>query len=138
MPALPESETDSEYGPTVTLYPKDITHQFQSPFTVYAFQGGTMYNGKIFHSFGDAKQDKKHRDTLVVWDVAQERIVQTLALHRTEVKAWEPECVCIYNGELALSAYNMNPDNRAVNIYIFGYVADEDKTCLVCGEKIDP
>ena len=138
MPALPESETDSEYGATVTLYPKDITHQFQTPFTVYAFQGGTMYNGKIFHSFGDAKQDKKHRDTLVVWDVAQERIVQTLALHRTEVKAWEPECVCIYNGELALSAYNMNPDNRAVNIYIFGYVADEDKTCLVCGEKIDP
>ena len=97
-----------------------------------------MYNGKLYHSFGDAKQDRKHRDTLVVWDVAQERIVQTLALHRTEVKAWEPECVCIYNGELALSAYNMNPDNRAVNIYIFGYVADEDKTCLVCGEKIDP
>lgn len=140
LPALPESETDPAYGAAVTLYPKDIVDQFQTPFDVYAFQGGTMYNGKLYHSFGDAQQHEKHRDTIRVWDIAEQKLVARLALHTTEMAAWEPECVCIYKGDLALSAYNMKDDSKAVNLYIFGYVLDETnedaKTCLVCGEEL--
>lgn len=140
LPELPESENDPAYGATVTLYPKDIQDQFQTPFDVFAFQGGTMYNGKLYHSFGDAQQHEKHRDTIRVWDIAEQKLVGRLALHTTEMADWEPECVCIYNGDLALSAYNMDDASKAVNIYIFGYVLDEtntdDLTCLVCGEEL--
>ena len=142
LPPLPESETDPAYGTTVTLQPKDIQHQFQTPFTTYAFQGGTMYRGKIYHSFGDGQQNVKHRDNIVVWDIAQEAIVATLPLHKTAIAALEPECVCIYNGELALSTYNMDKNNMAVDLFIFGYVADpkdpENPVCLVCGEALRP
>lgn len=142
LPALPESEADAAYGATVTLYPKDIQHQFQTPFTTYAFQGGTMYRGKIYHSFGDGQQLPKHRDAIVVWDIAQEAIVATVPLHNTAIGALEPECVCIYNGELALSTYNKDKNNMAVDLFIFGYVADQtdpaNPVCLVCGEDMHP
>ena len=142
LPALPESEEDPAYGAVVTLYLKDIEDQFQTEFPVYAFQGGTMYRGKLYHSFGDARQDEKHRDTLVVWDIADRAIVANLPLHKTAMASWEPECVCVYNGDLALSTYNMDDTNMTVDLYIFGYVADETDpehpVCLVCGETMEP
>lgn len=140
MPALPASESDPAYGGTVTLYPKDIVSQFQTEFDIFAFQGGTMYNGKLYHSFGDARQDEKHRNGIRVFDIAQEKIVGRIALYDTDMADWEPECVCIYNGDLALSTYNMNDDSKAIDMYIFGYVRDETDTdgltCLVCGETL--
>lgn len=142
LPRLPASESDPAYGATVTLYPKDIRHQFQTAFTTYAFQGGTMYHGKIYHSFGDAQQHIKHRDTIVVWDIAKEAITATLPLHQTAVGSLEPECVCIYNGDLALSTYNMDKNNMAVDLFIFGYVADQQDPahpfCMVCGQAMQP
>ncbi len=138
LPELPASESAADgYGQTVTLYPRDIRDQFTTEFSVFAFQGGTMYRGRIYHSFGDAKQTEKHTDAIGVWDIAQRRFVTKIDLRRSILADWEPECCCIYNGELALSAYNMNDDNRIVNLYLFGYITADDKTCLPCGEALE-
>lgn len=142
LPALPASESPEDgYGQTVTLYPKDITGQFTTEFDVFAFQGGTMYQGRIYHSFGDAKQTAKHTNNIRVWDVAEKKIVARIALHDSIMADWEPECCCIYNGELALNTYNMDDANKTVNLYVFGYVvADEDAgdpECLLCAEELD-
>ena len=140
MPALPASESAEDgYGQTVTLYPRDIIDQFTTEFDVFAFQGGTMYQGRIYHSFGDAKQTAKHTNNIRVWDVAQRRIVARLDLHDSIMADWEPECCCIYRGELALSTYNMDANNKIVNLYVFGYVtADEAEKpeCLLCGDDM--
>ena len=54
---------------------------------------------------------------------------------------WEPECCCIYKGELALNTYNMDDANKTVNLYVFGYVvaddAASDPDCLMCGEELN-
>lgn len=121
MPDLPDDEDDEDYGKTVTLYPKDIIDQFQAEFDTYAFQGGTMYGGRIFHSYGDGKQDEKHRDAILVFDIAQQQKVGKLELHTTKMAGWEPECCFFYEGKLSLSAYNMNEDNQIVNIYTFDF-----------------
>lgn len=140
LPALPASESAEDgYGQTVTLYPRDIIDQFTTEFDVFAFQGGTMYQGRIYHSFGDAKQTAKHTNNIRVWDVAQRRIVARLDLHDSIMADWEPECCCIYRGELALSTYNMDANNKIVNLYVFGYVtADEAEKpeCLLCGDDM--
>lgn len=137
LPPLPHSESDPGYGAVVTLYPRDITGQFTTPFDIYAFQGGTMYRGKIYHSFGDGRQTDKHTNGIRVFDVEKQQAVALLQLHNTHMAAMEPECCCIYNGELALSAYNMNERNKIVDLYVFGYVTDEAaQNCLLCGESL--
>ena len=121
MPDLPNDEDDEEYGKAVTLYPKDIMGQFQTDFEVYAFQGGTMYAGRIFHAYGDGKQNPKHRDAILVFDVTEQKKVGKLELHKTQIANWEPECCFFYEGKLTLSAYNMNENNQIVTIYEFNF-----------------
>ena len=121
MPDLPDDEGDENYGKTVTLYPKDIIDQFQTEFDTYAFQGGTMYNGRIFHSYGDGKQEEKHRDAIRVYDIVEKRNIGKLELHSTKMASWEPECCFFYEGNLSVSAYNMNENNPIVNIYSFEF-----------------
>lgn len=121
LPELPDDEDNKDYGKTVTLYPKDIIGQFETEFDTYFFQGGTMYGGRIFHSYGDGKQTQKQRDAILVFDVAKERKVGKIELHTTEMASWEPECCFFSQGKLSVSAYNMNEDNQIVNIYSFDF-----------------
>ena len=121
IPDLPDDEDDEDYGKTVTLYPKDIIGQFETKFDTYAFQGGTMCGGRVFHSYGDGKQKGKHRDAILVFDIAEQKKVGKLELHTTKMASWEPECCFFYDGKLSLSAYNMNEDNQIVNIYSFDF-----------------
>lgn len=121
MPDLPDDENDEDYGKTVTLYVRDIIEQFETEFDTYAFQGGTMYGGRIFHSYGDAKQEEKHRDAILVFDIATQKKIGKLELHTTKMASWEPECCFFYEGKLSVSAYNMNENNQIVNIYSFDF-----------------
>lgn len=118
LPKLPKNTASPSYGDTITLYPKDITNQFETEFDIYAFQGGTMYNGKIYHSFGYGNLNPREHNGIRVFDIAERKITAKLDLSDTEMALWEPECCCIYNGELVLSAYNMNKMNKTVNLYI--------------------
>lgn len=121
MPDLPKSENDEAYGKTVTLYPKDIISQFETEYDTYYFQGGTMYGGRIYHAYGDGKQNVKYRDAILVFDVTEESKINKLELHKTEVAAWELECCFFYEGDLWVSAYNKNKFNQTVNIYRFKF-----------------
>lgn len=125
MPDLPKSEKDEAYGKTVTLYPKDIIGQFETEFDTYFFQGGTMYGGRIFHAYGDGKQDQKHRDAILVFDVTTEKRIDKLELHTTEAAAWELECCFFYEGNLYVSAYNKNKIFPIVNIYSIHFENEE-------------
>lgn len=117
MPDLPKSESDKAYGETVTLYPKDIISQFETEYDTYYFQGGTMHSGRIYHAYGDGKQDEKYRDAILVFDVSKEEKIDKFELHTTKVAAWEPECCFFYEDILYVSAYNKNKFNQMVNIY---------------------
>ena len=121
MPVLPESENDESYGKTVTLYPKDIIGQFETAYDTYFFQGGTMHNGRIYHAYGDGKQNKKYRDTILIFDVAKGKKIKKLELHTTEVAHWELECCFFYEDNLWVSAYNKNKLNPTINIYSFKF-----------------
>ncbi len=125
MPKLPASEDDSSYGDTVTLYPKDITDQFETPFHMYAFQGGTMYHGKIYHAFGYGTQEPKQQNGILVFDISRRKISAKLDLSTTSMARLELECCCIYNGELALSAYNMNKYDKEVYMYVLNGILEK-------------
>lgn len=121
MPDLPDDEEDEDYGKTVTLYPKDILGQFETEFDAYAFQGGTMRGGRIYHAYGDGKQEEKYRDAILVFDIVNQRKVGKLELHTTKIASWEPECCFFYSGKLCVSAYNKDENNKMVNIYSFDF-----------------
>lgn len=140
LPELPESE--AEFGRTVTLYPSNITDQFETEFDIYFTQGGTLYQGKIYYPFGNGgAYGSTTANGIRIFDLEQERIVARLDLSadRIGMGAKEPECCCIYKGMLAFSSAKKTADVlHSVNI--IGYVALDDgkggTVCSMCGESL--
>lgn len=135
LPALPTSESDPAYGKTVTLYPRDITDQFITPYTIGFTQGGVLYQGRIYYSFGcmyaihSGKYDESSTDYLrngiQIFDIAEKRIVAKLEIN-AETSEHEPECAAIWNGKLLLST------NRKVMFQFDMFMTDElakESTC---------
>lgn len=104
LPALPASEAD--FGQTVTLYPTDILSQFSTDFDVYGTQGGTLYQGKIYYSFGFGGTELGRTDAVRVFDLAEQRISARIDLSDSAFYQDEPECCFIYGGDLGLSIIN--------------------------------
>ncbi len=106
LPALPESlPVNDQYAldhPAV-LSPKDITDQFETAYDIYFTQGGTMYQGKIYYSFGSGGTNEKRYDAIRIYDISEKKQVCRLDLRAAPFAEQEPECCCIYNGKLALS-----------------------------------
>lgn len=156
MPALPTSISEADgYGATVTLYTKDIQDQFELEYTYGFTQGGTMYNGRIYYSYGNGKNaDANSADyakyvtnAIQVIDIASQKIIAKLDITGTNMGgAREPECCSIWNGELMLG---MNGAS-SYEMYSLGYVAidgeisepsctENSKTeilCSLCGKKL--
>lgn len=139
MPALPTSEND--FGKTVTLYPKDIVDQFETEYDIYFTQGGTMYQGRIYYSFGqEAAYGQPHANGIRVFDIATERIISRIDLSEDRSVTMgtgekEPECCAFYNGKLVLSAKGDNNSPGNV-LYIFDYIEFNvwtDATCTEAG-----
>ncbi len=133
LPELPESEDSKDYGGYVTLYPKDITDQFTTEYSVGVTQGGTMYRGKIYYSFGFGKtRDNIYsRNAIQVFDIAEKKISAFLPIYTHDSYLYEPECTSIFNGELLLG---MN-GNGNYCIYGFGYVSDEAESIAASCEQ---
>jgi len=140
LPALPASESDPTYGKTVTLYPRDITDQFITPYTIGFTQGGVLYQGRIYYSFGcmyaitvsgkytEASTDYL-RNGIQIFDIAEKRIVAKLEINAETIEH-EPECTAIWNGKLLLST------NRKVMFQFDMFMTDElavDSTCAEHG-----
>lgn len=147
MPALPASESDPAYGGIVTLHTSDIIGQFETEYEIGVTQGGTMYQGRIYYSFGwnGEATNLYKRNGIQVFDIAQEKIVAKLALYTHKTWNYEPECTSIWNGELVLG---MNGGGHS--FYIFDYVALDAQTveptctedgyshidCSLCGVEL--
>ncbi len=123
MPPLPASEDSEDYGGYVTLYPRDITDQFTAEYLCGVTQGGTMYRGKIYYSFGFGKNrtDIYTRNAVQVFDIKKGEISAFLPIYEHDSYLYEPECTSIYKGELILG---MNGDGKYI-FYSFGYVAEK-------------
>ena len=136
LPALPaELPESSEYALAhpVVLTPKQITDQFETPYDIYVTQGGTMYQGRIYYSFGFGGAGKDRADAIRVYDVAQRKQIKALDLTTAPFMAHEPEDCCIYQGKLALSL-------QSKELYVFDYISSDDKrivpaTCTEPGQE---
>ena len=144
---IPTATTNTaNYKQNIILTPADINNQFTTPYISGFTQGGTLYNGRIYYSFGatGATSSINGRDYLKVIDIAEEKIIAELALYKnSETAGKEPECPTVWNGELLLS-YNGG-------IYAFDYVALDEPTvvaptcedpgityvtCALCGHNL--
>lgn len=132
--ALPElPATEAEFGQTVTLYPTDIQDQFTTEYDVYVTQGGTMYQGRIYYSFGLGGKDATQKAAIRAIDIAEKEIIAKIDLSDSVFYAVEPESSSIYNGKLTLSMINCK-------VYEFEYIEsvwqeDVAATCEQNGVK---
>lgn len=114
LPELPR--TEAEFGKTVTLTPADIENQFATEYDIDGTQGGTMYKGRIYYSFGFGAQPEdelflRKRNGIQVFDIEKEKIVAKFELWRDSImRTKEPECCAVYQGKLALN-YNTGETN---------------------------
>ncbi len=114
LPELPE--TEEEFGRTVTLTPADIENQFALGYDIGGTQGGTLYRGRIYYSFGAGAQPGEEnfagkRNGIRVFDLESESIAARLELWRdSAMRTKEPECCGIYKGRLAVN-YNTGKNN---------------------------
>lgn len=88
-----------------TLTADDVLQESVFPFDVYATQGGTMYNGKIYYSFGfggtSATRTDKSYPQMRVYDVDKNAIVS--AVNLDGIVTLEPEDIAIADNTLFLS-----------------------------------
>ena len=124
MPALPTSEDDPNYGGTVTLYPKDITDQFETAYKIGGTQGGTMYQGKIYYPYGFSASN----NGLQIFDIADKALTATYRLGT--LVPGEPEGCAVWNGTVLMSDGNKN-------IWKFNMLMEDqlakDATCTEAG-----
>lgn len=88
----------------VTLYPKDIVDQYELPFNVFFTQGGTIYDNKIYFTYGTGKE--AHPDELRVIDLDKKEYELCENLTDTPFGNNEIECCAFYNGRLLINTQN--------------------------------
>ena len=124
LPALPTSESDPNYGATVTLYPRDITDQFETAYKIGGTQGGTMYQGKIYYPYGFSASDNGFQ----IFDIADKALTATYRLG--SLVPGEPEGTAVYKGNVIMSDGNKN-------IWKFNMLMEDivakDATCTEAG-----
>lgn len=85
----------------VTLYPSDIVEQFELPFNVFFTQGGTIYDGKIYYTYGCGNED--HPNALRVINLEMKKYELCEELSDTPFGSDEVECCGFYNGRLIIN-----------------------------------
>lgn len=87
-----------EDGNQVTLTALDIVDQFTVPFDILFTQGGTLYQGKIYHTFGFGNDD--YPLGIRVYDLAGKAVAARMDLSRSIFADEEIECCAFYRGKL--------------------------------------
>ena len=133
MPAPPS--VNGEYESLVILSPLDIQDQFTTEYRSYVTQGGTMYQGRIYYSYGwNGAYGTAHADSLQVFDIASKKIISRLDLgeDRNGIGHCEPECVAVWNGKIVMSCNGRNPVPSG--LWIFGHIELHGETKPTCTE----
>ena len=125
----------SQAGEKVILYPEDITDQFTTEFDVFVTQGGTLYDGKIYYTYGFG--GKEFPNAIRVFDLAEKKIVGKIDLSESIFMSEEIESCGVYEGTLLCNT-------NTGKIYQLDYVESLPKTdpetgksyteCCICGE----
>ncbi|NMA67339.1 MAG: hypothetical protein GX957_14085 [Clostridiaceae bacterium] len=107
--SLPDPKSE---GNTVILYPTDILDQFTTEYEVEVTQGGTLYGGRIYYSFGFGGKEFPNR--IRVFDLSEKRIIAKLELKDSIFADEEIESCQIYKGMLLCNTnsgrlYNLGP-----------------------------
>lgn len=85
----------------VTLYPTDIVDQYELPFNVFFTQGGTIYDNKIYFTYGCGNED--HPNELRVIDLDKKEYVLCENMKDTPFADDEVECCGFYKGRLLIN-----------------------------------
>lgn len=101
---------DVNQGGWVHLTPKDILDQFSAESDVPFTQGGTIYKGKLYYTFGCPVHD--YPDTVLVFDLEKKCLAAVVdemdeALNREEI-----ECIAPYDGKMLVNT------NGGFGIYV--------------------
>ena len=102
-------------GDVVKLYPNDILNQFSTEYDAEVTQGGTLYNGRIYYTFGFGRED--FPDKIRVFDLSERRIVAKLELQDSIFANEEIESCQVHKGMLLCNT-------KSGRIYNLGPVAD--------------
>lgn len=98
---LPDPSTEK-----VTLYPKDIVDQYFLPFNVYATQGGTIKNNKIYYTFGFGTPE--YPDALRIIDLKNKCFEVCEDLSNAEFANEELECCAFFENRLLINTQHGN------------------------------
>lgn len=85
----------------VTLYPSDIVEQFALPFNVFFTQGGTIYDGKIYYTYGCGNEE--HPNALRVINLETKSYEVCEDLSDKPFGDDEVECCGFYDGRLLIN-----------------------------------
>jgi len=91
---------DPKSGDT-TLYPTDIVDQYELPFNVFFTQGGTIYDNKIYYTYGCGTE--AHPNELRVIDLDKKEYILCEDLTDTPFGDDEVECCAFYNDRMLLN-----------------------------------
>lgn len=100
--ALPDVTANSK----VVLTAQDILDQFTTPFDILFTQGGTLYDNKIYYTFGYGNQ--KYPLGIRVFDLAKRSIVARVNLSASAFADEEIECCSFYQGTLLCNTNSGN------------------------------
>ena len=87
----------------VTLYPLDIVEQFELPFNVFITQGGTIYDEKIWYTFGFGKEE--YPNALRVIDLKTHKYVMLEDLSKEPFYDDEIECCAFFENQLLINTH---------------------------------
>ncbi|MBQ4139959.1 MAG: hypothetical protein IJD70_01350 [Clostridia bacterium] len=85
----------------VTFTADDILDQFFLPFNAFATQGGTIYDDKLYYSFGFGREDTP--DALNVIDLKEKKYALCEDLSTAPFFDQEVECVGFYKGRMLIN-----------------------------------
>ncbi len=99
-------------GEVVKLYPTDILDQFTTEYEAEVTQGGTLYEGKIYYSFGFGREG--FPDKIRVFDLSERRIIAKIELEDSIFANEEIESCQFYQGLFLCNTnsgriYNLGP-----------------------------
>lgn len=93
-------------GETVTLTPADIIDQFTAPFDIFVTQGGTLYGGKIYYTFGFGTPEAPNG--IRVFDLENKKMADRIDLSNSIFANEEIEGCAVYNGTLLCNTADAN------------------------------
>lgn len=85
----------------VTFTADDILDQFTLPFNAFATQGGTIYEDRLYYSFGFGREDTP--DALNVIDLKEKKYALCEDLSTAPFFDQEVECVAFYKGRMLIN-----------------------------------